>query len=291
MFEGVFTAIITPFKNGGVDFESLEKFIEFQIENKISGLVPVGTTGEGATLSIKEIEDLFKFVVQKVNNRIKVIGGTGTNCTNKAIENTKIAKETGCDGALIVSPYYNKPPQRGLIEHYKKISNEVKIPIIVYNVPGRTSLNIEAETTIELSKMENIVAVKEASGNLKQISKIRKDTDSSFKILSGDDFLNLPTLSIGGNGFISVVSNIAPNILVELYNAFKVQDFVKALKLHCDLIRLTELMFIETNPIPIKAAVNLLGYCEKEIRLPLVWLSSEKLSLIKTEMKNLKILK
>jgi 4-hydroxy-tetrahydrodipicolinate synthase len=290
MFEGVFTAMITPFKNGKIDFDALEKFIEFQIKNGVSGLVPAGTTGEAATMSNKETEELFKFVVKKVNKRVKIIGGTGTNSTEKVIEKTKIALDSGCDGALIVSPYYNKPTQKGLIQHYTKIAKEVNIPIVLYNVPGRTSGNIEANTVIELSKISNIVAVKEASGNLTQITKIIRDTDDSFTLLSGEDFINLPILSVGGNGFISVTSNIAPNLLVELYNSFKGKDRKKTQNLHAKLIGLTEAMFCETNPIPVKAAVNLLGYCEKEIRLPLVWISDNGLSKVKEELKKLEII-
>ncbi len=290
MFEGVFTAMITPFKNGKIDFDALEKFIEFQIKNGVNGLVPAGTTGEAATMSNKETEELFKFVVKKVNKRVKIIGGTGTNSTEKVIEKTKIALNSGCDGALIVSPYYNKPTQKGLIQHYTKIAKEVNIPIVLYNVPGRTSGNIEANTVIELSKISNIVAVKEASGNLTQITKIIRDTDDSFTLLSGEDFINLPILSVGGNGFISVTSNIVPNLLVELYNSFKGKERKKTQNLHAKLIGLTEAMFCETNPIPVKSAVNLLGYCEKEIRLPLVWISDNGLSKVKEELKKLEII-
>lgn len=290
MFKGVFTAMVTPFKNGKIDFDSLEKFIEFQIKNGISGLVPAGTTGEAATMNNKETEELFKFVVKKVNKRVKIIGGTGTNSTEKVIEKTKIALDSGCDGALIVSPYYNKPTQKGLIEHYTKIANEVNIPIVLYNVPGRTAGNIEAGTVIELSKVSNIVAVKEASGNLTQITKIIRDTDDSFNLLSGEDFINLPILAVGGNGFISVTSNIAPNLLVELYNSFNNKERQKSQNLHTKLIGLTEAMFCETNPIPVKAGVNLLGYCDKEIRLPLVWISDNNLKRVQEEMKQLEII-
>ncbi len=289
MFKGVFTAIITPFKNGKIDYRALEKFIEYQIENGVSGIVPAGTTGEGAALSNEETKELFKFVVEKVNKRIKVIGGTGTNSTTKTIESTKIASETGCDGALIVTPYYNKPTQKGLIAHYTTIAKEVNIPIVLYNVPGRTCVNIDAKTTIELSKIPNIVGVKEASGNLSQMTKIINDTDDSFTLLSGSDELNLPILSIGGDGFISVTSNIVPKLVVEMYNAYVSKDIKKSQELHYKLLGLSEVLFIETNPIPVKAAVNLLGYCEKEIRLPLVWISDNSLTTLKQEMKKLNI--
>ena len=287
MFKGVFTAMITPFKDGKIDYDSLGRFIEFQIESGVSGLVPAGTTGEAATLTKEETAELFKFVVKKVNNRVKIIGGTGTNSTVKVIENTKIALDSGCDGALIVSPYYNKPPQKGRIEHYATIANNVDIPIVLYNVPGRTSSNIDAKTVIELSKIPNIVAVKEASGNLKQISEIIRDTDDSFTLLSGEDAINLPILSIGGDGFISVTSNVVPNFVVEMYNAYLSKDIKKSQELHYKLLRLTNALFIETNPIPVKSAVNILDFCGDEIRLPLVWASNNTVNILKTEMKRL----
>lgn len=290
MFKGVFTAIITPFKKGKIDFDLLDKFIDYQLKNGVHGIVPAGTTGEAATLSAAETKELFSFVVKKINGKAKVIGGTGTNSTTKVIEKTKIAEECGCDGALIVSPYYNKPPQKGLIEHYKKIASEVDIPIVLYNVPGRTSSNIDAETTIELSKIKNIVTIKEASGNIKQISKIIRDTSDDFTVLSGEDMLNLGILSVGGDGFISVVSNIAPKLVVDMYNAYFENNMKKAGEIHRKLVDITETLFRETNPIPVKAGVNILGYCEEEIRLPLVKSSQETINILKDEMKKLNLI-
>ncbi len=290
MFKGTFTAIITPFKNNKIDFDSLEKLINYQMDNGISGIVPVGTTGEGSTLSKEETFEIFKFVKEKTKGKVKVIGGTGTNSTLKVIENTKLAYKAGLDAALIVTPYYNKPTQEGLIKHYTTIAKEVDIPIVLYNVPGRTSLNMEAETTIKLSRIDNIVGVKEASGKIGQITKIIRDTNDDFCILSGEDGLNLPILSIGGDGFISVTSNIAPKMVSDMYNSFIENNIKKCMEINFKLYNLTKTLFIETNPIPVKAGVNLLGLCEKEIRLPLIWITDYSLDFLQNEMIKLNLL-
>ncbi len=290
MFSGTFTALITPFKNNSIDYDSLEKLIEYQINNGISGIVPVGTTGEGTTLSLEETYEIFKFVREKTKGKAKVIGGTGTNSTEKTIENTKLAYKAGLDAALIVTPYYNKPTQDGLKSHYEAIAKKVDIPVVLYNVPGRTSINLEADTTIELSNIKNIVGIKEASGRINQITKIIRDTGDDFCLLSGEDALNLPILSLGGNGFISVTSNIAPKLVSELYKSFVNNDIKKCIVINNKLLDLNKSLFIETNPIPVKAGVNLMGLCEKEIRLPLVWITDYSLKFLQTEMIKLNLL-
>jgi len=270
MFQGTLPAIITPFKKDGkIDEEALRALIHFCIEEKVDGIVPCGTTGESATLTHEEHKEVVRITVQAVNRRIPVLAGRGSNSTAETIELTRAAKKAGADGALLISPYYNKPTQEGIYQHYKKVAQETSFPLILYNVPGRTALNILPETVARLSGIREITGIKEASADLRQISKIIELCREDFVVLSGDDFTALPTLDIGGQGVISVVANVAPGKMSEMVRAFFDGDPDQARSLHYELLRLMEAMFFETNPIPVKTALHLMGKCEDEFRLPL----------------------
>jgi len=268
MLSGSMTAIVTPFKNGKVDENGLRKLIDFQIENGTQALVPCGTTGESATLSYEEHNKVIDITIKHTNGRIPVIAGTGSNSTDETLMLTKHAKDAGADACLLITPYYNKPTQNGLYAHFIKVADSVDIPIVLYNVPGRTSVNMEPETVAKLSEHKNIVAIKEASGNLDQISKII--SLCNIIVLSGDDSLTLPILSIGGKGVISVASNIVPKDVAELVTAFEKGDIAKARRLHYKLLPLCKILFVETNPIPVKTALAMIGMIDGELRLPLV---------------------
>ena len=269
MFEGSYVAIVTPFKDNKVDFECLKKLIEFHIKNGINGIVPCGTTGESVTLSYQEHEQVIDFVVKTVAGRIKVIAGTGSNSTTETIEMTAYAKKSGADGVLLVSPYYNKPTQKGLYLHFKKVADEIDIPIMLYNIQSRTAVNIEPETVAKLhSDCKNIVAIKEASGSLEQMTKIQI-LYPKIDMLSGDDALTLPLMAIGGKGVVSVVANIIPKEVTEMVSAGLKGDLKKAKEIHFKIFDLTKALFLETNPIPIKTAMSLLGLCSDELRLPM----------------------
>ncbi|HAM38613.1 MAG: 4-hydroxy-tetrahydrodipicolinate synthase [Elusimicrobia bacterium RIFOXYC2_FULL_34_12] len=269
MFEGSYVAIVTPFKDNKVDFECLKKLIEFHIKNGINGIVPCGTTGESVTLSYQEHEQVIDFVVKTVAGRIKVIAGTGSNSTTETIEMTAYAKKSGADGVLLVSPYYNKPTQKGLYLHFKKVADEIDIPIMLYNIQSRTAVNIEPETVAKLhSDCKNIVAIKEASGSLEQMTKIQI-LCPKIDMLSGDDALTLPLMAIGGKGVVSVVANIIPKEVTEMVSAGLKGDLKKAKEIHFKIFDLTKALFLETNPIPIKTAMSLLGLCSDELRLPM----------------------
>ncbi len=276
MFKGAITALITPFKNGSFDEESYRNFIEWQIEEGIDGLVPCGTTGESATLSHDEHKYIIKVCIEQVKGRVPVIAGTGSNSTKEAIELTKFAKEVGADAALIITPYYNKPTQEGLIAHYKAIAKEVSIPIVVYNVPSRTGINILPATLKRLKEeVPEVIGIKEASGSLKQISEIIELCGEDFCVLSGDDFITLPILSIGGKGVISVVSNILPKKTSSMCNSYLKGEIEKAKEIHYDLLPIARAMFLETNPIPVKTALYFMGKIELELRLPLTRMKPE----------------
>ena len=270
MFKGSIVAIATPFKKGKVDEKKLKELIEFQIKNGTQGIVPCGTTGESPTLSHIEHARVIELTIEAVKGRVPVIAGTGSNSTAEAIELTRHAAEAGATGALIVSPYYNKPTQEGLYRHFKAIADAVKIPIILYNIAGRTAVNIETTTIVRLAKeCKNIVGVKEASGSLDQMQAVRNACPKEFVLLSGDDALTLPVLSIGGVGVISVAANIVPQDIrkvIDLYNEGKISE---AQKVHNKLLPLLKALFIETNPIPLKEAMGLLDMCSAELRLPL----------------------
>jgi len=290
MFEGVHTALITPFRRGGIDEEALRAHVERQIEAGIDGLVPCGSTGESATLSHVEHRQVVEIVIDAVAGRVPVIAGTGSNSTREAIEFTAHARDAGAEGALLLSPYYNKPTQDGIYAHYATIAQETGLPIVVYNVPGRTASNIEPDTLARLARLPGIVAVKEASGDLDQMAHIIAKSPPDFAVLSGDDSLTLPVLSIGGKGVVSTSSNVAPRQVVDLVRSFSSGDVARAQSRHYELLPLFDALFCETNPIPLKAACAVLGWCDGEIRLPLTKIDDAKLERLKVVMKDLGIL-
>ncbi|MBI4335892.1 MAG: 4-hydroxy-tetrahydrodipicolinate synthase [Candidatus Omnitrophica bacterium] len=271
MFKGSMVAIVTPFtKDDKVDETAFRKLIDFHVQNGTSAIVPCGTTGESATLDYDEHDRVIELTVEYVKGRVPIIAGTGSNSTREAIMLTKHAKKAGADASLQVSPYYNRPTQKGLYEHFKGIAEAVDLPIILYNIASRTGVNIEPETVAKLARdCKNIVGVKEASGSLDQMSRIRQLCPESFDLISGDDSLTLPILSIGGTGIISVVANIVPRDVALMVGAFEKGNLDEAKKLHYRLLPLIKAMFIETNPIPVKTAMGLMGLCEPGLRLPM----------------------
>jgi 4-hydroxy-tetrahydrodipicolinate synthase len=270
-FQGTGTALITPFRaDGSVDEKALRRLVDFQISEGIDMLLPCGTTGEGATLDADETDRVVEIVVEQSKKRVPVVAGAGSNSTAKAVQATKRAKKMGADGVLSVGPYYNKPTQQGFYEHFKAIAEAEDIPIIVYNVPGRTASNIEAKTMLRLAEISNIVAVKEASGNLGQIMDIIRDRPANFRVLAGDDAIALAIVAIGGDGVVSVVSNEAPGMMSAAMDAALEGDFTKARQLHYRLLPLMNANFIESNPIPVKAVLAMMGFIEEKYRLPLV---------------------
>lgn len=284
IFKGCGTAIITPFTEDGINYKEFEKIIENQIANKVDSIIVCGTTGESSTMTKKEKEDTIKFVVDVVNKRIPVIAGTGGNCTKSVIEMTKYAESVGVDGVLIVTPYYNKTTQAGLIAHYTAIAKETSLPIILYNVPGRTGVNILPQTCLELSKIENIVAVKEASGNLSQVAEIANLCGDNLNIYSGNDDQVLPVLSLGGIGVVSVLSNIMPEYTHNMVYDFFEGRVENAIKAQVKAIPLINALFCEVNPIPVKAAFNIVGYNAGIPRLPLVEMSKTNQEILKNEI-------
>lgn len=289
MFKGSMVAIVTPFKNNKteLDEKAFKRLIEFHIKGKTSAVVPCGTTGESATLSFEEHDRVIELAVEYVDKRIPVIAGTGSNSTQEAIALTVHAKKAGADASLQVSPYYNRPTQKGLYEHFKTIAEAVDIPIILYNIASRTGVNIEPETIAKLAKdCKNIVGVKEASGNLDQMSRIKALCPQTFALISGDDSLTLPILSIGGTGVISVVANIIPQDVADMAAAFEKGDITKARKLHYKMLPLVKAMFVETNPIPVKTAMGMMGMIEPSLRLPMCEMSEENKQKLKVALKD-----
>lgn len=286
MFEGAIPALVTPFKEDfSIDFEGLSRNLDF-LEKYVDAVVPAGTTGEAATLSYEEHVELVRYVVE--TSKVPVIGGSGSNSTREAIWLTKEVEKAGADAAMLITPYYNKPNQQGLYEHYKAVASEVSIPIIIYNVPGRTAVNINPETVAKLAEIDNIIGIKEASGDLRQVSKlIQLVKDKDFVVLSGDDFLTLPILSLGGKGVISVSANVAPHLIKDMVDSFKNGDLKKAMELNIRLYPLFEILFIDTNPIPVKKAMELIGLAAGKPRLPLVELSQDKTEKLKSVLKEL----
>jgi len=292
MFKGSIVAIVTPFKNGQVDEKKFRDLIEFQIKNGTSGIVPCGTTGESATLSFDEHDRVIEITIEQVKKRVPVIAGTGSNSTQEAIMLTQHAAKAGADASLQVSPYYNRPTQKGLYEHFKAIAEAVDIPIILYNIASRTGVNIEPETIVKLAHdCKNIVGVKEASGNLDQMSRIKQLCGQNFDLISGDDSLTLPILSIGGTGIISVVANIVPQDVANLVSEFQKGNLKKAQELHYKLLPLIKAIFIETNPIPVKTAMGLLGICEPDLRLPMSAMIPDNLEKLKKALREYGLLK
>ena len=267
MWKGSYVALATPFKNGKIDEAAFRKLIEFHIDRGTDGLVPCGCTGEAATLTPTEQRHLIKIAVETSDRRIPVIAGTGSNSTHEAVELTSYAKKAGCDGALIITPYYNKPTPEGQYRHYAEIANNVDIPIMLYNVPSRTGISLLPETVARLSKVSNIVAIKEAAGSVQQVMDIRALSD--INIMSGDDSMTLPFMTVGATGVVSVVANIVPGKVHDLVQSFLDGDVEKSKKIHFEIMDLCKAMFIETNPIPVKTALSLMGMVDEEWRLPL----------------------
>ena len=285
IFEGCGTAIATPFTDDGINFEEFKKILENQIANGIDGIVVCGTTGESSTMTKEERKEIIKYTVDVVGGRTKVIAGTGSNNTKEAIEMSKYAESTGVDGVLVVTPYYNKTTQSGLVKHYTEIANAITIPVILYNVPSRTGVNILPETCLELSKIENIVAIKEASGNISQVAKIASLCQDNLTIYSGNDDQIIPVLSLGGKGVISVLSNVMPKYAHEMVRKYLDGQVAEACKMQLDVIDLIDSLFSEVNPIPVKYVLNLMGYNYGKPRLPLIELSDENKEKMKKVMK------
>ncbi len=276
MFEGLYTALVTPFRNGKIDFDALEKIIEMQIEGGADGIIPMGTTGESPTVSPEDHKEFIRRVVDVVKKRIKVVAGTGSNSTEEAVSLSRAAEKYGADGVMLVVPYYNKPPQRGLITHFTTIANSIAIPAIVYNIPGRTGLNFQPESFRELlDRAPGIIAVKEASGDINQMMRLIELCGKRLKLLSGDDNLLLPVLAIGGKGVVSVLSNIIPGDVKRVITLWNAGSHHESRTAFYRLLPLCRAMFYETNPIPIKAAMEMAGYCSGELRLPLAPMAEE----------------
>jgi 4-hydroxy-tetrahydrodipicolinate synthase len=290
VFKGVFTALITPFRDGSVDERALQELVEHQIVAGVDGLVPCGSTGEAATLSHAEHRRVIEVVVAAARGRVHVLAGTGSNSTQEAIALTRHAKEAGADGALLISPYYNKPTQEGIVAHYAAVARETAFPLVVYNIPGRTASNILPSTISRLSEIEQIVAVKESTGDLNQMAHVIASVPESFAVLSGDDWATLPLLAIGGRGVISTTSNVAPSEMVSLVRSFLAGDIARARDVHYRLLPLFDALFCETNPIPVKAAVAMRGLCREDIRLPLLPISAAGRQRVQAAMKDLGLL-
>ncbi len=287
MFEGVLTAVVTPFRDGAIDEKALRGLIERQIAAGIDGLVPCGSTGESATLSHEEHERVIELVVDAAAGRVPVVAGTGSNSTDEAIRLTCHAKAAGAAGALLISPYYNKPTQAGLVAHYEAIAQEASLPLIVYNIPGRTASNILPGTLAQLAHIEYVVGVKEACGDIDQIAHVIAQCPDDFDVLSGDDSMTLPLMAVGGQGVISTSSNVAPEQMLELVRAFRSGDTARALAIHQSLLPLFDALFCETNPIPVKAALGIMGLIDPEIRLPLTPITQPNREALQVVLKEL----
>jgi len=284
MFSGAFTVPVTPFKSGEVDVEAIEGMVEFQLQNGVHGLVPCGTTGETPTLSEQEDRLVISTVVRMADGRVPVIAGTGSNSTDMAIKYTKMAEEEGADGSLQVAPYYNKPTQEGLYRHFVAIAENTELPLILYNIPGRTAVTISVETMARLAEIPNIVGVKESTLSMNMVSDIKSLCGDEFAILSGDDPMTLPMMALGGHGVLSVASNVAPRAVADMVNALLEGDFERGRELHYELLPLFRALFVETNPIPVKAAASILGLCSDEMRLPMIPLGGENLDHLRRVM-------
>jgi 4-hydroxy-tetrahydrodipicolinate synthase len=290
MFEGVYTALVTPFRDGAVDERNLHELVELQIAAGVDGLVPCGSTGEAATLSHAEHRRVIEVVAAAARGRVRVLAGTGSNSTAEAIALTLHAKEAGADGALLISPYYNKPPPDGIVAHYATIARETAFPLVVYNIPGRTASNILPATFARLAEIEQVVGVKESCGDLHQVAQLIAATPDDFKVLSGDDWATLPMMALGGAGVISTASNVAPSEVVELVRAFRAGDLARAQDLHYRLLPLLDALFCETNPIPVKAALAMRGLLLEELRLPLVRISDPNRARLQLALKEFGLL-
>jgi 4-hydroxy-tetrahydrodipicolinate synthase len=291
MIRGSIVAIVTPFRNGKVDEKALGNLIEWHIKEGTDAIVPCGTTGESATLDYKEHFRVIKFTVDVVNRRVPVIAGTGANGTDETIMITKEAKKSGADAALLVSPYYNKPTQEGLYRHYKAVADAVKIPIVLYNVPGRTAVNMLPTTVARLADIKNIVAIKEATGDMKQVSEVIRLCGDRLAVISGDDFTTIPLMALGGKGVISVSANVAPKLVAQMCALWEQGKYDEARKIHFRLEPLNAAMFIETNPIPAKTALAMMGKIKEEFRLPLCEMSTANRDKLKSILKGMKLIK
>ena len=286
IFKGSIVALITPFrKNGSIDHGLVRELVEWHIASGTNAIVPCATTGESPTLSHDEHDEVIATVVKAVNKRIPVLAGCGSNCTEESLRLIKHAESVGADGALVITPYYNKPTQEGMLAHYESLANATKLPIVIYNVPGRTGVNIKPDTVAKLAKIENIVGIKEASGNVDQASEIMRLTD--LDVLSGEDSLNFPLMAIGAVGVISVVANVVPNLVAQLADAALKGDMEEGRMLHKLLFPLSKALFAETNPCPVKAAMAMLGKCENVLRLPLVPVRKETEELVRKALADL----
>ncbi|HET7008718.1 MAG TPA: 4-hydroxy-tetrahydrodipicolinate synthase [Candidatus Binatia bacterium] len=290
MFSGSMVALVTPFKNGQVDWPSLEALVDFHLQNGTNGIVPCGTTGESATLSHAEHDEVIRTVIKAVNKRVPVIAGTGSNSTDEAVRLTKEAERSGADGALMISPYYNRPTQEGIYQHYKKVASEVGIPLIVYNIPGRTGSKIEPETLARLSEIKNVAGVKEATGSVDQAIDVIRLCGDRLAVYSGEDSLIYSIMALGGKGVISTVANVAPKQTAQLTESCLAGKWDDARELQFQLIPLIRSLFIETNPIPVKTALALMGKCTGELRLPMTAMAEGNLPKLKTALSNFSLL-
>jgi 4-hydroxy-tetrahydrodipicolinate synthase len=285
MFKGSIVAIVTPFdREGNFDEETFRQLIEFQIENGTDAIVPCGSTGEAATLDHAGHTEVIRACVEQVNKRVPILAGTGSNSTSEAIELTRAAKEAGADGALLITPYYNKPSQEGLYQHFKAVAEQVALPQMLYNVPGRTGINLAVETTVRLAKLTNVIGLKDASGGVNQAGEILARTGEEFAILSGDDALTLPFMAVGAKGVISVTANIMPAAVKSLVRAVEEGRWTDARRQHLKLLDIHDAMFIESNPTPVKAALELMGKCSARVRLPLVTMQPQSIEQLKAVM-------
>lgn len=291
MLQGSIVALVTPFKNNDIDYNAVDRLLDFHLENKTDGILLNGTTGESPSLAGDEKEYFIRYVIQKLAGKVPVMVGTGTNNLSKTISETLKAQQLGADYALVITPYYNKPTQKGMYYFFKKVYEETNIPLVIYNVPGRTSININAENVIRLAEdCERIVAIKEASGNIAQITQIIKYAPKNFSLLSGDDMLNLPIMCCGGKGTVSVTANVVPRKVRNLIDLCLKGEYEKSLPIHLELLELNKVLFIETSPIPVKEALHLMGFIEREIRLPLYFLEPENLQKVEEVLKELNLL-
>ena len=289
--DGVLTALATPFRNGKVDEDAFRNFIEWQLAQGVHGVVPCGTTGESATLSHEEHEAVIRICVDQVKGRVPVVAGSGSNSTDEAIRLTRFAKEAGADGALLITPYYNRPSQEGLYQHFKAVAEATRFPLIAYNVPARTGCNMLPETVARMVRdIPELVAVKEATGNLIQVSDIMEHSDPRLIMLSGDDFVYLPMLALGARGIISVTSNVAPALVVAMHDAWARGDREEARKLHYKLMPLNRALFLETNPQPTKMALGLMGKMSPELRLPMYRIAETNEQILRTTLTDLGII-
>jgi 4-hydroxy-tetrahydrodipicolinate synthase len=290
IFKGAYTALITPFKDGKVDEKAFADLVEWQISEGIHGLVPCGTTGESPTLSHEEHNRVIRLCVEVANKRVPVMAGTGSNSTDEAIYSTRHAKEAGADAALIVAPYYNRPSQEGLYQHFKALNDATEFPLVIYNIPGRSGVNITDDTIARMSELPYVVAVKDASGDLARVCNLRSKMKKPLQLFSGDDMTAVAFNATGGQGCISVASNLVPKTCAQVQELCFKGDYVQALKVHETLVELNNVIFCETNPTPVKYALSLMGKCTEELRLPLVAPSGDNKKHIAQVLKNLRLL-